>query len=279
MLYKPTEQEQENQADKELALKLSLEPAFSKEIEDYLHDVASTAFIVFSRTGYVITGEGFHKRLESLLDSHYKEVQDHFGMQTTPLFDNDDDELAALLIAFAAKRGLTRDMAIAEIERINRELLDRFRIENVPIRAKMISATTDKELEAAFYNARLDAEPTATNEDIAKTGSEGFKRTAKPRADIVSTTETQFSAEGAKLADMDALAIISASALAARKTWRSRGDGRVRPAHVAANGQKIHVDKPFEVGGERLMYPADTSLGASAGNIINCRCSAIYSVL
>ena len=57
-----------------------------------------------------------------------------------------------------------------------------------------------------------------------------------------------------------------------RKVWRAVGDNRTRQAHRAASGQVQDFDKPFIVGGEKMMYPADISLGASAKNTINCRC-------
>lgn len=57
-----------------------------------------------------------------------------------------------------------------------------------------------------------------------------------------------------------------------RKVWRAVGDNRTRQAHRMASGQVQDFDKPFIVGGEKMMYPADVSLGASAKNTINCRC-------
>ena len=57
------------------------------------------------------------------------------------------------------------------------------------------------------------------------------------------------------------------------RMWDASLDGRTRPAHASADGQKVAVDKPFLVGGERLMYPGDSS--GSAGNIIHCRCSTL----
>lgn len=57
------------------------------------------------------------------------------------------------------------------------------------------------------------------------------------------------------------------------------GDSRVRPAHIDADSEQVPVDAPFQVGGEFLMYPGDTSLGATPGNVINCRCSAVTDVV
>ncbi len=60
------------------------------------------------------------------------------------------------------------------------------------------------------------------------------------------------------------------------KTWTSLLDGRERPAHHEAHGQKVGVSDTFTVMGEALRFPGDTSRGASLANVINCRCSAAY---
>ena len=61
------------------------------------------------------------------------------------------------------------------------------------------------------------------------------------------------------------------------KTWKTILDGREREWHHEEDGVTVPITEPFEVGGELLMYPLDDSLGASADNIANCRCCAIYS--
>lgn len=43
--------------------------------------------------------------------------------------------------------------------------------------------------------------------------------------------------------------------------------------HMAANGQVRDVDQPFDVGGEKLMYPKDPA--GSAKNTIRCGCTSI----
>lgn len=57
------------------------------------------------------------------------------------------------------------------------------------------------------------------------------------------------------------------------KTWATSGNSNVRPAHQDAEGQTVDGDEPFIVNGEMMMYPRDDSMGASAGNIINCSCT------
>lgn len=55
--------------------------------------------------------------------------------------------------------------------------------------------------------------------------------------------------------------------------WLATLDSRVRPAHRAADGQRVPLGTPFTVDGEHLMRPGDPA--GSAGNVIQCRCSTL----
>lgn len=63
------------------------------------------------------------------------------------------------------------------------------------------------------------------------------------------------------------------------KQWVSGQDGRTRSIpkdkfdHVIMDGKQAKFEETFSVQGEQMRHPADSSLGASAGNIVNCRCS------
>lgn len=54
------------------------------------------------------------------------------------------------------------------------------------------------------------------------------------------------------------------------KKWISHHDSKVRPSHLAANGQVVPTSATFSVGGYPLMYPADPS--APPHERENCRC-------
>ncbi len=62
------------------------------------------------------------------------------------------------------------------------------------------------------------------------------------------------------------------------REWLATHDARTRHAHGMADGQRVGVKEPFTVGGEKLMFPGDTSLGASGWNIYNCRCTVATAV-
>lgn len=64
------------------------------------------------------------------------------------------------------------------------------------------------------------------------------------------------------------------------KVWISTIDNRNRGAkpgkfnHLQPDGQVVLNSEPFVVSKQLMMYPGDISLGATAGNVINCRCAA-----
>lgn len=59
------------------------------------------------------------------------------------------------------------------------------------------------------------------------------------------------------------------------KTWETRLDGRVRPAHLATQGQTVPVDQPFDVQGYSMMYPGDSA--APFRLVARCRCRMSYT--
>ena len=59
-------------------------------------------------------------------------------------------------------------------------------------------------------------------------------------------------------------------------TWLCANDDLSRQWHKDAHWQTVAINEPFSVNGESLLFPLDGSLGASADNIINCRCKEIY---
>lgn len=62
------------------------------------------------------------------------------------------------------------------------------------------------------------------------------------------------------------------------KEWIATLDGRTRHAHRRADGQTVENSEPFIVGGEKLMFPGDDSMGASGWNLYNCRCTRAVRV-
>lgn len=87
------------------------------------------------------------------------------------------------------------------------------------------------------------------------------------RARRIARTETISTTNGATLEGWRKSEVI------AGKEWACAMSTNSRKSHKKANGQIVPLDEPFIVGGEKLMHPGDSSMGASAENVINCRCT------
>lgn len=114
-----------------------------------------------------------------------------------------------------------------------------------------------------------------------------FARHLAGRTSGIVIGATQLAAESSKLQESrillgDDTPLDQTSAQGdAEHEWVTQGDDRVRVKpfnHRAADHQRRVIGTPFNVSGQRLLYPGDTSLGASLGNVRNCRCSAIPDV-
>ena len=59
-----------------------------------------------------------------------------------------------------------------------------------------------------------------------------------------------------------------------RRRWVCTKDARTRMTHGQADGQTVEgTKKPFIVGGYKMMFPGDKSMGAPGHEIYNCRCT------
>jgi hypothetical protein len=168
--------------------------------------------------------------------------------------------------------------------------------QKVPERAGFIDQTNSADINDAIDEAQAELSSEGLPLDRVAVGSLAailLKRKFEARKKTISMTETQFMAESTKAIEAtvianegdinlnDVVGSIAVGAAVVNKRWASILDGNTRTGqfdHVVADGQKVPLPQAFIVSGERLMFPGDSSLGASIGNTINCRCSALYSL-
>lgn len=72
---------------------------------------------------------------------------------------------------------------------------------------------------------------------------------------------------------LDSYAAAAKMGIQTKKTWLATLDNRTRHAHAMADGQTVPYDKPFTVGGYKMMGPGDPS--APGHLVYNCRCTLI----
>ncbi|MFE1270651.1 phage portal protein [Streptomyces sp. NPDC058758] len=86
----------------------------------------------------------------------------------------------------------------------------------------------------------------------------------------------QHTAEAAATATVNGAAEATAAAFGpgVERTWITRRDDRVRPAHAAQDGVTLPVTEPYDVAGYPMRYPGDPI--APIALTANCRCRLLY---
>lgn len=100
------------------------------------------------------------------------------------------------------------------------------------------------------------------------------------RAEVVARTEALTALHAGQYEGMQQ--VIDSGKVSAdqvTKTWSATLDGRARDSHTAMHNQSVKWGRAFvSPSGARLMYPQDSSLGAPADEIIQCRCHMVLKV-
>ena len=142
----------------------------------------------------------------------------------------------------------------------------------------------DKRFDSVVQKA-IDTGENLSETDIRRILTSYKNRALKSRADTISRTETIQSIERAAFrAHLQLIedGLVERSAIT--KEWDDVGDGVTRTTHAElgdryGRNNGIDLEAPFvSVSGDRLNHPGDSTLGAEAGEIINCRCRARYRV-
>ena len=124
----------------------------------------------------------------------------------------------------------------------------------------------------------IDNDRPLSQTDIDRITARYAERALKHRSEVIARTES-LNALRAGRAEGVQQAIEQGAASGVRKRWSTSGDERVREDHVAMDGVTADLDEPFELpDGSLMMEPGDTSLGAAADQVIQCRCLAEYFV-
>ena len=273
--------ERNKRARRNLTLKLALEKTFSRELVSYFNEIRKDVVSFYTATGLLINADIYQKQTETLLERHYKRVIRNFinegkysyrksleakGIEYKQEQQEEDEKIKATSVL----------IALAFVETV------------IQRRALQLIETTSDNIKDAAKKA-----PEKAKESGTKVGDEvdnGLNRAFKGRQAMIATTETQFMAERAKNieasvisrnGDVDPSSIndgIVVGSPNVKKEWAAILDEKTRFSHASADGQVQGLNEPYIVNGEYLMYPGDTSMGASLENIINCRCSSLYGV-
>ena len=137
----------------------------------------------------------------------------------------------------------------------------------------------DKRFDAVIRRAIKDGKPVPKKTiDAAITAMQS--RAQKYRGDVIARTEA---IKGLRAGQAEGIVQgirkgdIEPSDVTIR--WDATGDSRTRLDHMMMEDKTVRLGQPFTLpDGSNMMYPGDDSLGAPAGQVIQCRCRAEYKV-
>lgn len=170
--------------------------------------------------------------------------------------------------------GLTSQQA-AYVRNMRAELADPTRMANYFTRTKR-----DRRFDKLVKKAQAEDKP-VSKADIDRIAGRYADRLLKLRGDTIARTESITAmragqhegfrqlVESGKVRD-DQI----------ERTWSAAKDASTRDHHRAMNGTKLRgMGKDWLLpDGSRMQYPGDVSLGAAAGEVINCRCYEAYRI-
>ena len=155
------------------------------------------------------------------------------------------------------------------VQSMRGELTDPDRMANYFTRTRR-----DKRFDGIVRRAIADGKPVG-QADIDRMAGRYSDRLLALRGETIARTETLKALNAGRQEALDQLIENPNNDVRAEdvvRAWDSTGDGKTRETHATADGQVAAQGVPFTVGGFQMMYPGDTSLGAPAGETVNCRC-------
>lgn len=151
---------------------------------------------------------------------------------------------------------------------------------NVQTRIQGISATTGSRILLSLSEGVSGGEGLLALGD--RVSAFGLPDIVSNRSEVIARTEV------ISASNLGARAGALSTGLPLERHWITSRDGRVRGLdpkdatdHAAMEGQTRAMAVPYDEPrtGEQLMFPGDTSLGAGAANVIQCRCVEGFRVV
>jgi len=260
--------ERKRQGAIDTAKKMRLEVPFAKDIRRIVKGISDDFYNEYIRSGVIIDVNAYYDDINAALKKNYRNIANKFkrNLRTDKTSDYDN-------------KGVNEN-----IDARLKQYIDNHSVNQT----ELILNTTDELLKndlADSITVLSESGQSLTNENVADLTWKKNSARAAGRANIISETETQNMAETTKQTEAEESSVagiilsgIAITAAVLKKRWNSFLDEKTRINHAISDGQVRKITEPFMVNNQLLMYPGDSSLGSSAGNVINCRCWTTYEV-
>ena len=294
MALNDTEAEQRQQANIDLKKKFTLEKRVRNEFTELFRVISADLTAFYATTGQIPPATVYTDDVRGILSRHYRRVSNAFSGRTIDFLkeneSNTEEASIAILAALAISRGVSTRVLIDEIEGAVVVQKQQFITQSVNEDTANIITTNGKETQRAVDKSRavlvetLEREPTQV--EVGRAAGSNFRAQSASRPQTIAVTTTQKGSEGIKniernnffrVVDEGAL-ILGLPPVQREEVWKAVLDTRTRMSHAEADGLR-KLNGFFTVQNQQLRFPGDRALGATADNVINCRCSAILRIL
>ncbi len=278
---------------------IKLEKQVQPVIKRLLRTIGKDATARYISKRIVINTDNYESDITTILRGHYRKVINKFGFgireqfnmpirkdinsdfnEKATIYTNNHSEDQAVVIMNTQQDVVERNVnkalfAVLLLLETPQEQLDALRLLPQSIQRQQMQFLIDTN--QTITRAMKDRE-FAKQMDIA------FAQSSEGRSGVIATTETNDSANFATTTEAEVItapqnrdeAIAAGIAVALlQKQWVTVRDNKVRSTHVAADRQIVPIGSTFIVGGARLRFPTDSTLGAPPRETVNCRCKAI----
>ncbi|HYH63350.1 MAG TPA: phage minor head protein [Urbifossiella sp.] len=222
--------------------------------------------------------EGHRRRLKQVLTDHYRKVIPHFaaqalsGIRSRPVGREAARLVSEAVQSWAAGQHFEIDfkqLLAVETKATGFEALMQEWVSREALRKATLIASTDlDDIRGAIADGVSLGQGTA---EIA-TNIRRVSQLTPHRAATVARTETHAAATFGSIESVrdaeQSLGVVMV------KEWLATRDGRTRPDHLAADGQRVPLNEKFTVGGVLMDRPGDPS--APPELVIACRCALAY---
>ncbi len=259
-------------ARRDLNEKLRLERKLIEEIRAFNKRMVRSTVKEYAQGAGAFNAATMQPELTQILVEHYLRVGEPFSSQLTDIMPDD------IVVTVAERKAIEAALAT-------------FYTGRAPEQARIITATNQRNIFDSIDQAiTIGIEEAAagrppSRRETAILSGVGLSRKLNGRVTGIAALETQAIAEAAKATEAQVLTFQPPSVTGGTlrdvpvpKEWVTMGDEVVRRqpfSHVIADSQVVALNQPFVVSGQLLRWPGDTSLGASIGNVANCRCSSV----
>lgn len=264
-----TQAERNRELVNDLAKKLKLERSLKIQLRQLFNQIGREFQAVYETSGIVLDTSEYKDEISAILKRHYRKAEKTFKRQLRNGLKESSKSL---------QFDIEQKSTDSEIDESLRSFNQQRSAQSSDLITNTIQDDLNRNIEDVVVDGALKGE-TLTRKQQAVKAKQRFIANSVSRTNTIAITETQAASENAKSTEsnvvLGSLVVGGVSLLVtSRKQWNTILDNRTRPAHANSDNQVVGFMQPYSVGGQRLMRPGDTSLGASAWNVVNCRCSS-----